>query len=97
LNLEVIVSPLAKAHLEALENYIAQAASARIAANYVDEILQYCASLKTFPHRGARRDDIRPGVRIIGFRRRVTIAFEVTDSVNILGVFYGGRNIEIDL
>jgi toxin ParE1/3/4 len=97
LKLEVIVSPLAKAHLEALENYIAQAASARIAANYVDEILQYCASLKTFPHRGARRDDIRPGVRIIGFRRRVTIAFEVTDSINILGVFYGGRNIEIDL
>jgi toxin ParE1/3/4 len=95
--LRVIVSPRAKAHLEALENYISEAASPRTAANYVDEILQYCASLDTFPHRGARRDDIRPGVRIIGFKRRVTIAFEVTDCVTILGVFYAGRNIETSL
>ena len=97
MKLKVIVSPRAKAHLEALEDYIAEAASQRTAANYIDEILQYCASLDTFPHRGTRRDDIRPGIRIIGFRRRVTIAFEVTDSVNILGVFYGGRNVETNL
>jgi plasmid stabilization system protein ParE len=91
---KVVLSPRAKEHLEDLENHIAEASSPRTAANYVDEILRYCASLDTFPHRGTRCDDIRPGVRMIGFRRRVTIAFEVTDCVTILGVFYGGRNIE---
>jgi len=94
---KVVLSPRAKEHLEYLESYIAEAASRRTAANYVDEILRYCASLETFPHRGIRSDDIRPGVRIVGFRRRVTIAFEITDCVTILGVYYGGRNIEADL
>jgi toxin ParE1/3/4 len=45
--------------------------------------------------RGARRDDIRPGLRVFGFRRRVSIAFEVTaEVVTILGIFYGGQNFE---
>ena len=91
---EVILSPEAKAHLEALEEYIARAASAQIAADYVNAILDCCADLETFPHRGTRRDNIRPGMRTMGFRRRITIAFEVTDRVTILGVFYGGRDIE---
>jgi toxin ParE1/3/4 len=38
---------------------------------------------------------LRPGVRIVGFKRRVTIAFSVADTaVEILGVFYGGRSFE---
>jgi toxin ParE1/3/4 len=45
--------------------------------------------------RGARRDDIRPGLRVFGFRRRVSIAFEVTgEAVTILGIFYGGQNFD---
>jgi plasmid stabilization system protein ParE len=45
--------------------------------------------------RGARRNDIRPGLRVFGFRRRVSIAFEVTDNVvTVLGIFYGGQNFE---
>jgi toxin ParE1/3/4 len=41
------------------------------------------------------RDDIRPGLRIVGFERRVTIAFSVDDGrVTILRVFYGGRDWE---
>ena len=94
---EVILSPEAKAHLEDLEAYIAKAASPRIAADYIDSILQCCADLEIFPHRGTRRDDIRPGMRTMGFRRRVTITFEVTGQVTILGVFYGGRNIDSNL
>jgi len=42
--------------------------------------------------------EIRPGLRTVGYRRRVTIAFEVADdTVNILGIFYGGQDIEADL
>ncbi len=51
--------------------------------------------MRTFPVRGAQRDDIRPGLRVFGFRKRVSIAFEITGNVvTILGVFYGGQNLE---
>lgn len=69
-----------------------------MAARYVDSIVDYCENLQTFPHRGMRRDDLRPGLRTLGFRRRVTILFEATtDSVNILGVYYGGQDYEAAL
>ena len=43
-----------------------------------------------------RRDDLREGVRIIGFERRVSIAFTVNhDTVQIARIFYGGRDVEI--
>jgi toxin ParE1/3/4 len=45
--------------------------------------------------RGGRRDDIRVGLRIVGFERRVTVAFSVDESrVTILRLFYGGRDWE---
>lgn len=47
------------------------------------------------PDRGTARDDIRPGLRTVGFRRRVIIAFAVLDqAVVVIGVFYGGRDYE---
>ncbi len=62
---------------------------------YTDAIVEQCESLKTFPMRGARRDDIRPGLRVFGFRRRVSIAFEIVgEVVTILGIFYGGQTFE---
>jgi toxin ParE1/3/4 len=34
-------------------------------------------------------------LRLFGYRRRVSIAFQVTDEVvTILGIFYGGQNFE---
>lgn len=44
------------------------------------------------------RDDIAVGFRIIGFERRVTIAFVVRDDrVEIERVFYGGQDWEAAL
>jgi plasmid stabilization system protein ParE len=64
----------------------------------VAAIIEYCRSLSMFPARGVRRDDIRPRLRTVGYRRRVTLAFEVTDDlVSILGVYYGGQDFEADL
>jgi toxin ParE1/3/4 len=61
-------------------------------------IVDYCEKMETFPQRGTRRDDLRPGLRTIGFRRRVTIAFAVeADTVMIIGVFYGGQDFEAAL
>ena len=48
-----------------------------------------------FPDRGIKRDDLRPGLRILGFERRAAIALQVTaDSVTILRILYGGRDLE---
>lgn len=45
-----------------------------------------------------RRDDIRPGLRTVGYKKRVVIAFAVLDgTVAIIGIFYGGRDYEIIL
>jgi toxin ParE1/3/4 len=42
-----------------------------------------------------RRDDIRPGLRTIGFERRATIAFQVKRAeVVIVRIFYGGQDYE---
>ena len=91
----IVYAPEAEAQLVALFFHIAAAASPEIAARYTGAIVEQCEGLKTFPMRGARRDDIRPGLRVFGFRRRVSIAFEVTgEVVTILGIFYGGQNFE---
>ncbi len=95
---QVVFSPEAEAQLLDLYFYISAATSPVIAANYAEAIVRQCESLRTFPMRGAARDDVRPGLRVFGFRRRVSIAFEVaSDQVAILGVYYGGRNLEAAL
>jgi toxin ParE1/3/4 len=92
----VIFAPQAKAQLLSLHHRISEAASPLVAERYTTAIVQYCRALSTFPHRGTRRDDIRPGLRLLGFRRRVTIGLTVNDRVvTILGVFYGGQDVEV--
>ena len=94
----VFFTPEAEEQLAELYGYIASAASPDIAARFTDAIVTYCESLRTFPLRGMRRDDIRPGLRILGYRKRVAVAFNVdVERVNILGIFYGGRAYEATL
>ncbi|MBI5897809.1 MAG: type II toxin-antitoxin system RelE/ParE family toxin [Rhodocyclales bacterium] len=89
----VVFSPEAEDQLAALYRYIAAAATPGIAERYVNAIVSYCESLDTFPLRGAKRDDIRPGLRITNYKGRTVIAFAVAPGqVSILGVFYGGQD-----
>jgi plasmid stabilization system protein ParE len=91
----VTFAPEALEQLIIIEQYIAEAASPTVAARYVDAIVTYCEDLRTFPHRGTRRDDIRPGLRITNYRKRAVIAFDVDAAlVSIIGVFYGGQDYE---
>jgi plasmid stabilization system protein ParE len=48
------------------------------------------------PDSGRRRDDLRSGVSIVGFERRVVIAYKQLQSgdIEIGRIFYGGRNYE---
>ena len=91
----VVFSPEAEEQLVALYSYIAVAASPDIAARYTEAIVRYCESLCAFPHRGTRRDDVRPGLRITNYKERAVIAFDVdAEQVSIIGVFYGGQDYE---
>ncbi|MGB8840513.1 MAG: type II toxin-antitoxin system RelE/ParE family toxin [Aliidongia sp.] len=77
---------------------IADAASPEILAGYTDAIVTYCEGLGTLPHRGVQRDDIRPGLRVMNYRKRAVIAFTVeVERVSIIGVFYGGQDYEAAL
>ena len=94
----VVFTPEALEQLEALYAYIADAASPLVAQRYTDAIVIYCETLQTFPLRGARRDDIRPGLRITNYKGRTVIAFEVSDDrVATIGIFYGGQDYETAL
>jgi toxin ParE1/3/4 len=91
----VVFSPEAEEQLAALYSYIAASASSATAARYTEAIVTYCEGLCSFPHRGTRRDDVRPGLRITNYRKRAVIAFTVdTEQVSIIGVFYGGQDYE---
>ncbi|RXT43008.1 plasmid stabilization protein [Bosea sp. Tri-44] len=86
--------PEAEADLAAIYDYIRDHASQSIAQGYVQRIMTYLTGFDTFPERGTRRDDIRPGLRIVGFERWVTIAFLVEgDEVIVSNVLYGGREL----
>jgi toxin ParE1/3/4 len=94
----VVFTPEAEEQLAALYRYIAIAASPEIALRYAGAIVTYCEGLQTFPHRGTRRDDIRPGLRITNYKGRTVIAFDVdAERVTIIGMFYGGQDYETAL
>jgi toxin ParE1/3/4 len=68
-----------------------------LAHRTVDAIRDFIKSLNTVPHRGTKRDDLRPGLRIVPFKKRTAIAIEIDDEakvVTVLRVFYGGQDYE---
>jgi len=94
----IVFSPEADAQLVGIYRYIAREASPATAERFTSVIVDYCEGFEMFPERGAKRDDLRPGLRTVGFRRSVTIAFMVgEDIVTIVGVFYGGQGFEAAL
>jgi toxin ParE1/3/4 len=90
---QVILSPDALDDLDAMYTHIAANAGATIAENYLQRLEVYVLGFDLASERGTIRNDIRKGLRIVGFERRITIAFTVTPSrVSILRFFWGGQN-----
>lgn len=68
-----------------------------LADRTIDAIRDFIKSLSKVPHRGTKRDDLRPGLRIVPFGRRTAVAIEIDDKnavVTVLRVFYGGQDYE---
>ncbi|MDF1775004.1 MAG: type II toxin-antitoxin system RelE/ParE family toxin [Rhizobiaceae bacterium] len=95
---DIIFAPEARADLLNLYEWISAKVSPEIAMTYIERIERYCNGFDIASERGDARDDVRTGLRVIGFERRVTIAFMVSyQTVTILRLFYGGQNWEEDL
>jgi toxin ParE1/3/4 len=91
---KVILSPEALGDLEALYDHIATDSGPLRAIGYIERIESFCRRFELAGQRGHARDDIRPGLRIVGFERRITIAFHVdAKTVTIDRILYGGRDI----
>lgn len=61
-------------------------------------MITFIESLETFLERGSVRESVIPGLRIIGYRRSVSVAFSVRDGdIFISGVFARGRDISDEL
>ena len=91
----IVFTPEARDQLDRLYAYIAAASDVDIASRFVDGVIDHIATLKEFPKRGTPRDDLRPGLRTLAWRRRVTIALVVEErDVVVIGIFYGGRDFE---
>jgi toxin ParE1/3/4 len=90
----IVFAPEAEADLFNLYDYIAARSGAARAIGYINRIESYCLGFSHIGERGTKRDDLRPGLRIVGFERRVAIAFHVDpDTVTIDRILYGGRDI----
>jgi toxin ParE1/3/4 len=92
---QVLFSASAQADLDQLFEWIADRAGLATALAYTERIRRYCSGFEQFPERGTKRDELRVGLRTVGFERRVTIAFTVqAERVIILRILYAGRSLE---
>jgi toxin ParE1/3/4 len=95
---DVFYHPSAEEELDRLYENIASAAGYRVAGRYVDGLIRFIEALSAFPERGSVRPGVVPGLRIIGYRRTISIAFSVHEhTVLILGVFARGRDITSEM
>ncbi|XXJ20816.1 type II toxin-antitoxin system RelE/ParE family toxin [Desulfovibrio caledoniensis] len=91
----LIFAPEAEEQLLGLYHHLADLASPEIALEYTNAVIVHCEEMKTFPHRGNKRDDIRAGLRITHYKKKTIIAFAVFDEIiSILGIYHGGQNYE---
>ncbi len=89
----VRILPEAETDLLEIYRYIREkSASAQVASGYVQRITGFLATFENYPERGTIRNEVREGLRIIGFERSASVAFVVEDTnVTILRILYRGR------
>ncbi|MBO9708607.1 MAG: type II toxin-antitoxin system RelE/ParE family toxin [Caulobacter sp.] len=90
----VVFSPEARDDLFALYRYIAERGAPNAAMAYVDRLETRCTGLAEFPEQGRLREDIRPGLRLLGFERRTMIAFHITPTMVVIDrLMHGGQDL----
>jgi toxin ParE1/3/4 len=65
------------------------------AENLALRLYDACEALGHFPMRGKARNDLIKGLRVMPFERVAVITYRVRkDEVEVLNIFYGGRDWE---
>jgi toxin ParE1/3/4 len=92
----VVFAKRARADFDEIFAWIAERGGIEVARAYTGRIESFCLAMTPFPQRGTARDDLRPGLRTVGFERRATIAFTVEgEDVIILRILYAGRSLDL--
>lgn len=93
---EVRLTQDALADVQSLKSYLTAERGEAFGGAYVSKLTKFLRSLERAPMRGTVRQSIRPGLRVIGWRRAHTIAFiadEATHTVTVLAVLSRGQDI----
>jgi len=92
---KVTLRPEALADLKAIYRSIALASQSHaVASGFIGRILGRCRRIGDVPHGGRPRNDLQPGLRTVPFERSAVIVYRVGKTVDIVNVFYGGRDYE---
>jgi toxin ParE1/3/4 len=83
----------AESDLDEVWKYVAKGGEARADA-FLEKILQQCGQLAQFPGIGRARDNLAPNLRSFPVRKFVIFFRPVDDTVEIVRILYGGRDIE---
>jgi toxin ParE1/3/4 len=89
----VVVTTQAIDDLVNMSQFITARAGSQVADAYIERLKSFLRGFDLASERGTLRDDIRKNLRIVGFEKRVTVAFKAnSSSVFILRIFWGGQN-----
>lgn len=92
---KVTFRPDAIADLQHIYQVVATASGSHaVASKFVARIMARCRRIGDVPRGGRPRDDLMPGLRIVPFEHAAVIAYHADAWVEIVNVFYGGRDYE---
>lgn len=92
----LVLHPEAAQELQGIYDYLRQKAGEVVAIGYVRGVQGFLRELCDYPERGTVRGGSIQGLRIIGYRRTLAIAFAVSaDRVMVCGLYYAGRNVDL--
>ncbi len=94
--LPVTLLPAALGDLDDVYDYIA-ADNPVTAGVYLHQIYQALENLSRFPGIGPEREDIRPGIRGLAFRRHVIFYRVLSERIEILRILHGARDASLML
>ncbi|ADU14214.1 type II toxin-antitoxin system RelE/ParE family toxin [Asticcacaulis excentricus] len=91
----VIFTPEALQDISDIYDWISSQGGAAIAASYLTRLESYCLCFDLLPERGSLRHDLRKGLRVTSFERRITLTSVVTQTeVIFVRLFRRGRDWE---
>jgi len=88
----LLIRPAAEADLDEIWWYIAQDSPSN-ANRFLDKIQDSCLTLAEQPNIGAKRDNIKQGLRSHAVGHYLVFYFPLVDGIEIIRVLHGSRDI----